>query len=172
MAKQPVQLQSFAFTGQSGEIEVGYRFDRTDLQVCLSGDPIPALLRSCTPESVEIEIDGVLRAFATHHCGDTWYVDSVLGHSALIEQPRFPQSQDSAEPGSLRSPMPGRVVSVSAQEGQLVEPGAVLVVIEAMKMEHSVRAPLSGTITSVRVEPGDQVEANQVLIIVSQETHD
>ena len=45
----------------------------------------------------------------------------------------------------------------------------MLVVIEAMKMEHSVRAPRSGTITSVRVEPGDQVEADQVLIVVSEE---
>ncbi|NNC41516.1 MAG: ATP-grasp domain-containing protein [Acidimicrobiia bacterium] len=164
----PSQLQGFTFTGQSGEIEVGYRFDRTGLQVCLGGDPVPALLRSCTPESVEVEIDGVLRTFATHHIDDTWYVDSVLGHSALIEQPRFPQSQASAEPGSLRSPMPGKVVSVSAQENQPVEPGAVLVVIEAMKMEHSVRAPHSGTVTSVRVEPGDQVESDQVLIIVSE----
>jgi acetyl/propionyl-CoA carboxylase alpha subunit len=136
--------------------------------VCLGGDPVPALLRSCTPESVEVEIDGVLRTFATHHIDDTWYVDSVLGHSALIEQPRFPQSQASAEPGSLRSPMPGKVVSVSAQENQPVEPGAVLVVIEAMKMEHSVSAPHSGTVTSVRVEPGDQVESDQVLIIVSE----
>ena len=164
----PSQLQGFTFTGQSGEIEVGYRFDRTGLQVCLGGDPVPAILRSRTLESVEVEIDGVLRTFATHRIDGTWYVDSVLGHSALIEQPRFPQSRDSAEPGSLRSPMPGKVVSVSAQENQPVEPGAVLVVIEAMKMEHSVRAPHSGTVTSVRVEPGDQVESDQVLIIVSE----
>jgi acetyl/propionyl-CoA carboxylase alpha subunit len=164
----PSQLQNFTFTGQSGAIEVGYRFDRTGLQVRLGGDPVPALLRSCTRESVEIEIDGVLRTFATHHVGDTWYVDSVLGHSALTEQPRFPALDESAEPGSLRSPMPGKVVSVSAQEGQEVAQGDVLVVIEAMKMEHSVRAPTAGTATSVRVAPGDQVEADQVLIVVSE----
>ncbi len=163
----PSQLQNFSFRGQSGDIEVGYRFDRRGLSVCLSGEPVPAVLRSCSAASVEIEINGVLRAFATHQNGETWYVDSVLGHSALLELPRFPEAAAHEEPGSLLSPMPGRVVSVAVREGDRVTQGEVLVVIEAMKMEHSVRAPTTGLITSVRIEPEDQVLADQILIVVT-----
>ncbi|MDF1595274.1 MAG: biotin carboxylase N-terminal domain-containing protein [Acidimicrobiia bacterium] len=163
----PSQLQNFGFRGQSGDIEMGYRFDRRGLSVCLGGEPVPAVLRSCSDASVEIEIDGVLRAFTTHRQEDTWYVDSVLGHSALLELPRFPEATAHEEPGSLLSPMPGRVVAVTAREGDRVAQGDVLVVIEAMKMEHSVRAPTGGVITSVRIEPDDQVLADQILIVVT-----
>ena len=44
--------------------------------------------------------------------------------------------------------------------------GQVLVVLEAMKMEHTLRSPHDGTVTEVRYEPGDQVEADAILIVV------
>ncbi|MDH5374077.1 MAG: biotin/lipoyl-binding protein, partial [Acidimicrobiia bacterium] len=165
----PSQLQSFSFLGQSGEIEVGYRFDRNGLFVCLSGDSIPAVLRSCTEQTVEVELDGVLRSFATHQIDDTWYVDSVLGHSALVQLPRFPEIVAHEEQGSLFSPMPGKVISVAVQEGDHVTDGQVLVIIEAMKMEHSVRSPGDGIVAGIRVEAGDQVDADQVLVVVAAE---
>jgi acetyl-CoA carboxylase biotin carboxylase subunit len=163
----PSQLQSCTYRGQSGDITVGYRFDRGGLQVCLGADTsVPAVLRSCTDEAVEVEIDGVLRSFSTHRVGNTWYIDSILGHSALLELPRFPSAEEHEEPGSLHSPMPGKVVSVAVAEGAAVRQGQVLVTIEAMKMEHAVRSPIDGTVSSVRVEADQQVEADEVLVVV------
>ena len=68
----------------------------------------------------------------------------------------------------MLSPMPGKVISVSVNAGDPVTQGQVLVIIEAMKMEHSVRSPAAGAVASVKVEPGDQVEADEVLIVVSE----
>ncbi len=135
----------------------------------LGGDPVPAVLRTCTESSVQIEMDGVLRTFSTHRVGSTWYIDSVLGHSALVEMPRFPEATKHEDAGSLLSPMPGKVAGVLVTEGENVSEGRVLVVIEAMKMEHSVRSPVDGRVTAIKVDPGDQVDAGQVLIVVEED---
>jgi 3-methylcrotonyl-CoA carboxylase alpha subunit len=63
--------------------------------------------------------------------------------------------------------MPGKVVRVVVGEGQAVEAGAVLVVLEAMKMEHSVRAPEAGIVTKLAVREGDQVDGGAVLAVVT-----
>jgi biotin carboxyl carrier protein len=64
--------------------------------------------------------------------------------------------------------MPGKVVQVLSEEGAAVAAGDVVVVIEAMKMEHSVRSPAGGTVASIPVAVGDQVEADQVLAVVEE----
>jgi propionyl-CoA carboxylase alpha chain len=66
----------------------------------------------------------------------------------------------------LLAPLPGSVVQVAVVSGQRVVAGDVLVVLEAMKMEHTVRAPFDGTVTEVRVELGEQVESGAVLVVV------
>jgi len=68
--------------------------------------------------------------------------------------------------GHLRSPMPGLVLDVRAKAGDRVEAGAVLVVLEAMKMEHSLSAPWSGTVSAVAVKPGDRVEEGVELVVL------
>jgi 3-methylcrotonyl-CoA carboxylase alpha subunit len=68
--------------------------------------------------------------------------------------------------GHLRSPMPGLVLDVRARPGERVEAGTVLVVLEAMKMEHSLGAPWSGTVASVAVKPGDRVEEGVELVVL------
>jgi len=68
--------------------------------------------------------------------------------------------------GHLRSPMPGLVLDVRTQPGARVEAGTVLVVLEAMKMEHSLSAPWAGTVSAVAVKPGDRVEEGVELVIL------
>lgn len=64
----------------------------------------------------------------------------------------------------LKSPMPGRIVRVLVAEGDEVEPGQPLVVVEAMKMENELKAPSAGTIAKVFVSEGATVEANAKLV--------
>ena len=64
------------------------------------------------------------------------------------------------------APMPGKVVRVLVEAGQLVEAGAGLVVVEAMKMQNEVKSPKAGAVTEVRVEPGATVNAGDVLIVI------
>jgi len=68
--------------------------------------------------------------------------------------------------GSLRSPMPGRIVSVGVREGQGVDKGQTLLSLEAMKMEHAITAPFAGTVTDLSVSVGDQVAENVTLVRV------
>jgi 3-methylcrotonyl-CoA carboxylase alpha subunit len=77
------------------------------------------------------------------------------------------ESRASAEhEGHLRSPMPGQVLDVRARPGDRVEAGAVLVVLEAMKMEHSLSAPWAGTVVAVAVKAGDRVEEGVELAVL------
>ena len=68
--------------------------------------------------------------------------------------------------GHLRAPMPGHVLDVRAVPGSEVAAGAVLVVLEAMKMEHSMAAPWAGLVKTVAVKPGDRVEEGADLVLL------
>jgi len=78
--------------------------------------------------------------------------------------PRFDgQDHDDAE-GGLVAPMPGAVVAVLATEGDAVTEGDALLVVEAMKMEHTIVAPSDGTVTEIFYGVGDQVEEGDALL--------
>ncbi len=68
--------------------------------------------------------------------------------------------------GVVESPMPGKIVSVSIAPGAEVEARALLVVLEAMKMEHRIEAPVAGTVSEVRVKAGDVVAGGQTLVTI------
>ncbi len=69
-----------------------------------------------------------------------------------------------ASDGKLLAPMDGRIVAVRAQAGQAVEKGQVLVVLEAMKMQHQIKATIAGTVQTVAVTEGDQVSGRKLLV--------
>jgi glutaconyl-CoA/methylmalonyl-CoA decarboxylase subunit gamma len=69
--------------------------------------------------------------------------------------------------GVLTSPMPGKVVKLLVREGDTVEVGAPLVVVEAMKMENELGAPRAGVVQTVHVKPGDTVEGGAKLVTVA-----
>lgn len=69
-------------------------------------------------------------------------------------------------PGTLFSPMPGKVTKVLVREGDTVELGAPLVIVEAMKMENELTAERPGTVQKVLVQAGDAVEGGATLVVV------
>jgi biotin carboxyl carrier protein len=77
---------------------------------------------------------------------------------SLTGGPARPEAMD------LKAPMPGLVVRVLAEPGQLVEAGQGLIVLEAMKMENELKARAGGRIRAVRAAPGHAVEKGQVLV--------
>jgi len=66
----------------------------------------------------------------------------------------------------LRAPMPGLVVAVPISEGQVVQKGDLLIILESMKMQNELISPRPGTISRVRVKPGDSVEHKETLLSV------
>jgi 3-methylcrotonyl-CoA carboxylase alpha subunit len=75
----------------------------------------------------------------------------------------------SASDGSLRAPMPGKIVATPAKAGDVVFKGQPIVVLEAMKMEHALTAPFDGVVGELPVSVGDQVAADAVLAVVRAE---
>jgi glutaconyl-CoA/methylmalonyl-CoA decarboxylase subunit gamma len=63
-------------------------------------------------------------------------------------------------------PMPGKVIEVRVREGQAVEPGEVLLILEAMKMRNEVTSPIRGTVRTVRVAAGANVRARETMLLL------
>jgi biotin carboxyl carrier protein len=66
----------------------------------------------------------------------------------------------------MRAPMPGLVVAIPVEEGQSIEKGQVLLILESMKMQNELKSPRDGTVGRVRVKPGETVEQKQTLLSV------
>jgi acetyl/propionyl-CoA carboxylase alpha subunit len=173
-APQSVSYELSAGQGRGERAEVTYRIDRAHLEgarvtATVAGEPVEVTLLSATPGQVDLVCGGVRRVVEVNRVGAVSYVDSAAGHDALTEVERFPDPGAAAHAGSLLAPMPGTVIRVDVTAGDVVEAGAAIVTIEAMKMEHAVRSPGRGTVTAVSVAVGAQVDSGTVLAVVEQE---
>jgi propionyl-CoA carboxylase alpha chain len=127
-----------------------------------------------SPRHVRLEVDGVTTETRGHISADrpgapreVW-VDGPLLSARLREVPRFTDPADAVASGSLLAPMPGTVVAVKVDPGAEVAAGDAVLVLEAMKMQHTVTAPHDGTVTEINVEPGAQVASGEVLAVVEE----
>ncbi|HOP10281.1 MAG TPA: biotin/lipoyl-binding protein [Oscillospiraceae bacterium] len=72
-----------------------------------------------------------------------------------------------ADGNPVKAPMPGTIINVFAKQGDTVEKGQVLLILEAMKMENEIQAAEAGTVTGVNVKKGDTVNADDVLLTIA-----
>ncbi|WP_242087289.1 acetyl-CoA carboxylase biotin carboxyl carrier protein subunit [Aestuariivivens sediminis] len=93
----------------------------------------------------------------------TYTVEIKHELDALISQMGF-NIGSKLHVGKIYAPMPGLILEIVAQSGQLVKEGDTLLILEAMKMENSITAPFEGIIKSINAIKGDSVEKNQLLI--------
>jgi acetyl/propionyl-CoA carboxylase alpha subunit len=168
----PSQLQEVDFEVDGSFIKVGYRFEaRGGLTIAIDGEPIEDFaLIGMSDDRVGLQVGPQLRWFDISRNGSVHHVDGPGGYARFVELPRFPEAAREDDPGSLHAPMPGRIIKVLVAEGDDVTDGQVVIVLEAMKMEHSLRAPYDGVVTSVTAAPGDQVEAGTVLVVIEPRT--
>jgi propionyl-CoA carboxylase alpha chain len=117
-------------------------------------------------DRVVLEVDGLRASYDVVVSGDRIDVDGPLGHAALQRVPRFVDPASQVAEGSLLAPMPGSVVAVHVEVGAAVTEGQPLLVMEAMKMQHTIAAPKAGTVTELAASVGQQVEAGAVLAVV------
>ncbi len=113
-----------------------------------------------------LEIDGhLMHTVAVETSGDEWWVHVGAETYVLHWCSPLPEPEARASSAdSLAAPMPGQVVAIHVAPGQAVRAGDPLVVLEAMKMEHTIRAPHDGQIGAIHFRPGDQVQAATVLV--------
>ena len=164
----PSQPQSVVLERRDEQTTVTYRIDARGMQVAVDDVGVDVVLHAVSPTAVDVTIEGVRRRYDTaiDVDDDVVDVDSPIGSSTHRVVPRFPDPSALHAAGSLTAPMPGAVVRVLVEPDATVTAGQPLVVLEAMKMEHTVAAPVDGVVTEVRVKPGQQVEAGSVLVVV------
>jgi propionyl-CoA carboxylase alpha chain len=102
--------------------------------------------------------------------GDRVWVQGPAGDVALAEVPRFGVPERQLVAGGLVAPMPGTVLAVHVAPGDTVTEGQLLMVVEAMKMEHRITAPRPGVVGEVRARGGDQVSGGDLLAVISEAT--
>ena len=134
---------------------------RDDIEVLTASPSRVVLMVGGYRMSVDVHIDDV--------SGEVFLDDSSIIRQRLRPVPRFVDPADVLASGSLLAPMPGTVVSVAVAPGDDVAAGQPVLVLEAMKMQHTVSAPTSGVVTQLDVKPGTQVAAGEVLAVVEGE---
>ena len=118
------------------------------------------------PGSVAVEVDGVRHQLSIATSGDQVWMQGAGAEVVLRELPRFPVPEPEKVPGGYSAPMPGKVLQVAVAPGDSVTAGQVLILLEAMKMEHRITCHDAGTVTEVRVAPGQQVERDEIMLVV------
>ncbi len=121
---------------------------------------------SAAPDAVVLEVAGVTARFDVRVAGDRVAVDDPTGSVELRVLPRFLDPAEAVASGSLLAPMPGSVVKVAVESGGSVRAGDAVLVLEAMKMQHTITAPTDGVVGDL-VAVGRQVAAGDVLAVVS-----
>ncbi|MGE0101373.1 MAG: biotin carboxylase N-terminal domain-containing protein [Blastocatellales bacterium] len=156
-------------TGEA-EMAVAWRPEGSNVfRVEISGVASRAEVVSCDDASIRLFIDGLHLSCRIIAIGDRHHVHSSSGTCEVEVLPRHPVHHVAAEEGSANSPMPGQVLKVLVDPGQKVVRGDPLVVLEAMKMEHTLRAAVDGTVEKILVAQGDVVGPGQVLVTISAE---
>jgi len=168
----PSQPQRLTLSRRGADVVVDYTFGRDGVALSIDGTPMHVTLHAASADRIDATVEGVRRIFAVAISGEHVDVDSDLGSSEYVLQPRLPEPAEHLAAGSLTAPMPGAVVRVLVQAGDAVVVGQPLVVLEAMKMEHTVAAPAAGTVATVSVAAGQQVDAGTVLVVVDDSLGD
>ena len=153
----------------------------------LASDDRPVLsvrLLDRTSDRQVIEVDGrrqIVHGEVVHHSlgldddgigAVTVHVRSTAGALTLTRTPRFALHDAESATGGPISPLPGTVIAVHVEAGASVVDGQLLMVVEAMKMEHKIVASGDATVTEVRFAVGDRVDTGDLLVALEHHEDD
>jgi geranyl-CoA carboxylase alpha subunit len=135
------------------------------LRVTLGEQQINLMLLASDGRWATLELDGIRQRLAYHLEGDNLWLYGHNGNLQLTDITHQPASSAAGTgSGSVKAPMDGAIVEVLVEEGRSVSKGQLLVVLEAMKMEHPLKASIDGVVRRIGVSRGDQVKNRQLLV--------
>ena len=152
------QLEMLYSTGRDGRLSMSVNGVSHRVDIFAAGEG-----------AVDVDVDGARVSFEVDQVQDTWFVHGPGGDLELLELPRFPGVDAESLSGGLIAPMPGAVLAVNAAVGDAVSKSQILVILEAMKMEHKIIAPRDGKVAEVHVVVGDQVVNGAMLVVLEEE---
>ena len=115
---------------------------------------------------IDLVFDGVRVKSRISEDAEFILVHIPSGDVSFEVKPRFSMPGLEVQAGGLVAPMPGKVVDLKVKKGSKVKSGETLVILEAMKMEHSIKASEDGVIADIFIKENDQVENGAVLMVV------
>ena len=145
------------------EIEIKYQLKRSGLfEVMGTNCKIHAVDKS----GIDVEV-GSHRFFAqVTRADDQILINMPFGDLDAVIVPRFIEPGNEVPEGGLVAPMPGKVIEVKVKKGDKVKAGDTLIIIEAMKMEHSIKATENGKVTKLMVSLNQQVDNGATLLVL------
>ena len=145
-------------TGEGVRMDGAHR--EAHLEV-LSDAPVARISLDGRNENVAFSKDA--EGWAVYWKGRVYRIDVVDERTGAIREAAG-QGGHHVGGGKIKAPMPGLVLRIEVEEGQVVEAGAGLAVLEAMKMENEIRAPGRAKVGAIKVKEGEAVEKGAVLI--------
>ncbi len=150
--------QTLVFRDESGTQAVTVHYRPTGYRLDLPGGTRLARGEIDASGDLVSDIDGFRRRVTVVRQGlDLVILDRGRHHRLTLDDPAARAADRDPGAGGLVAPMPGKVTRVLVEAGQTVDKGDPLMVLEAMKMEHTITAPADGSVTTVHFETGDQV---------------
>ena len=166
----PAERASFAADGSDQSVTVAYRARRDGSFDLDSGHHV--IIHHWATDSIDLEVDGVRGTSPVTRAGDMVHVQAGGTTCSLRIEPRFVLPGSELPSGGLVAPMPGVVIEIRCGVGDTVSAGQVLVVLEAMKMEHHISAPFDGVVTEIPIEVGQQLENGALLLTIDDGSGD
>jgi biotin carboxyl carrier protein len=142
---------------------------RRKLKISLNNQEYLVEIHEVSEDILEVEVNGKIHRISVEEVESLGTGEPVEMPLALPATP-LPNAAKTASPfqpsltGTLTTPMPGDIIEIMVKEGDQVEAGQELCVLEAMKMKNILRSPQGGKVSSIEVSVGQSVEYGAVLI--------
>lgn len=150
-----------------------FKAQLTEQEIVINESPVKGTLEATGLGTYSLLLDGVSYDMHIHSekigsytitiNGTTIEVDIKNQRELLLQKFGMNSSKSSLEQ-EVRAPMPGLVLDILVSEGQEVEKGAGLLILEAMKMENEIKAPAQGVVKKIHVQAGSAITKNDLLI--------
>ena len=145
------------------EIEIKYQLKRSGLFEVMGTN---CKIHAVDESGIDVEV-GSHRFFAqVTRANDQILINMPFGDLDAVIVPRFIEPGNEVPEGGLVAPMPGKVIEVKVKKGDKVKAGDTLIIIEAMKMEHSIKATENGKVTKLMVSLNQQVDNGATLLVL------
>ena len=145
------------------EIEIKYQLKRSGLFEVMGTN---CKIHAVDESGIDVEV-GSHRFFAqVTRADDQILINMPFGDLDAVIVPRFIEPGNEIPEGGLVAPMPGKVIEVRVKKGDKVKAGDTLIIIEAMKMEHSIKATENGKVTKLMVSLNQQVDNGATLLVL------
>ena len=158
------------FRHGDAEVPVEYRSQRDGTFSVAVGEDAPRTVAVFAGNggTADVAIDGRRVQIHLAQNGDRWFAHGPNFDVQLVELPRLPLPALLEIKGGLTAPMPGNVLATHVSAGDTVREGQLLLVLEAMKMQHRITAPFDGSVKELHVREGDQVDNGALLVLIEE----